>query len=400
MKQKTLFTFPKRSKKEATKSLHEFSLSRRNTQEKLEVYAKYLKVYLNVLFFKHARNKIPKLSVFINICDMFAGRGDYDGKQGSAVLALEIIKEFQEKIKDKDINISLYLNDKDEKCFQSLGEVIRSAEAEGWAHCSHMDANDAIKKRMAEFLDKERNFGGEAKFYNLFYLDPFGYSELEKSSIGTIVGDDKSHNECILFVPVTRIAQFIKRGESNLKQMPSIRKFCEEYSINFQEAEGLEGFGKIIKKALADAYYPSYVGSVRLQAKGANYYALYFIGSHIYGLDRFMEVVKSVKSSNEPIRQRSPLGMFDFLWEHDLSESEIMSYLSEPRTNCELYEHLLRGGWEPTLMNKLLGIMKEQGKISVQPLKKGLRKGSLYLRHKSPKVCLQAKTNDQQGNLL
>lgn len=328
-----------------------------HSQEKLRIYYEYLSAYLIILLQKFNH---------VNVYDMMAGEAFYedkDGKKfkGSAVLAFEVIKkckDMKEFRGDPAKEIHLYLNDIKSKKYESLQDY-KIKQNVDWVHCHNKDVNTAILERLAQTrADK-----------NLFYLDPFGIKQIKKSSIDAIVR--KKNNECLWFFPVTHMARFIK------EDVAAITKFCDDYGISIAEHSNVKWheWGKIMKDAFKRSYPKSYVGMAKLEkTKGPNYYALYFIGNNALGLQRFIEVVKRIDS----------LQMELFL----PSDSEMMSYLSESptktRTNCELYEHILKEGWLNSSSLSLLKTMEEDGKIKVFP-EEGVRrkKGAFYLSHKA-----------------
>lgn len=335
----------------------------KQSQEKLRIYSKYLRVYLSIMLNSGYNN--------IGIYDMFAGMGVYDKEaKGSAILAFDIIKEFREKHK----HIYLYLNDNDEECYQSL-RFHTQADVNRWVKCTSMEADDAIAMYTKQGDHKAK----------LFYLDPYGYIQIKKSSINAIIVDSKSKNECFWFIPVTRIVQFFRKGKPISEQESSVAEFFREHEIDisdFQDA-GWHQWGQVLKESLEVAFYPSYVGVVKLKTRLANYYALYFISNHIYGLDVFLHNAKSKKDIS------TQLGLLS----KDADELNIQSYLmedSEGKSNKQLYERALRKGIIPRMAGKILQTMKDRKEISIHPFLEGNPVRGLYLSwgnyKQSPKI--------------
>ncbi len=70
-----------------------------HSQAKLDFYKNYLSKYLVVLL-------NDKYTSEINIYDIFCGIGIYDdGKQGSPIIAIKIIKDLLEKYPLKNVNL-------------------------------------------------------------------------------------------------------------------------------------------------------------------------------------------------------------------------------------------------------------------------------------------------------
>ncbi len=333
------------------------------SSEKLAVYTRYLQRYLNVML---NRTDVDE----IHICDMLAGRGKCDSQadgglslfanqgeeyskeaEGSALLAMNIIKETLKKFSKKEIR--LYLNE-----LESYDDLCNNISPKPeWVSCSNKDVNKAVDEYFA-CLNKDVD--------KLFYLDPFGYTQIKKESLDKIVRTPRT--ECLLFVPVTRISQFVNRNKPADEQAPGIPRFLKDYNIdheNYKQAKPSH-WGLIIKEAFAKIYSKQYVGVAIFKAKNSNYYALYFIGNHFYGLEKFLESVKKLRILSQ--------------------ESEIESYLSEWRTNFDIYVWGLKNGWLPTKTNIVLTRMKEKNQLDIDNRGEKNNLGFFYLNHKPSKT--------------
>ena len=347
-----------------------------HTQKKLRIFSAYLDRYLTIL--------LPQPYVErVDVYDMFAGQGMYQGDAGSAMLALETIKKHRAR---QGKNVRLHLNENNPEHFQKLCEHIGAgtSDSSNWASCSQQDANDAIAE---ELRNVPQN--------SLFYLDPFGYSQIKKPTLDAIV--QKPGAECLLFVPVSNIVRFIRKGAEAKDQLRSIAKFIEEYGINIRQHSKAEwrDWGGIIRAAFIKTYSqnprPPYIGIATLETTGANYYALYFFGKHPKGMEQFTEVVNRVKEDEEP-----QLDLFV------PENKEVRQYLSDSekgRTNNDLYDWMLRQGWATKTARACLHEMEKNGEITVHA-KTGKRKsGDFYLSYKrfreSPKIVVKS---NRDGN--
>ncbi len=341
------------------------------SKKKLDVYSSYLSAYLNIIL----NTPIAKE---IHIYDMLAGKGKYEKSEstGSAIRALEVIKRLSPNLHNKEIY--LHLNEYKSKSYNALLRNI--APKPDWVDCTNEDVNDAIQLCLAnDFLGK----------YKVFYLDPYGYTQIKRASIDTIMA--RQNVECLLFVPVSRIVQFVKRGKPMEEQEKGIAKFLEEYKIDIKETYiqkiKWNNWGMFIKDKLAEIYSKQYIGMATLQAGKANNYALYFIGNHIYGLHKFVEIVSKIEKGEDV---QSPL----------ISEEgeKLCKYLSEKRTNIELYDWGLRHGWLPSRIRKvLIELEKKERLIVYTPDKRKL--GDFYLgygNYKKPKPILHVKIKSER----
>ena len=329
----------------------------RHTQEKLRVFSEYLDRYLTILL---ALPYVKRVDIF----DMLAGQGMYGSAAGSAMRAFETVKKHRQKQPGKDVH--LHLNEGVYEKFRTLREHIQpdSPENRGWVKCSQKDVNVAVDECLGEV---------HSNAYKLFYLDPFGYTQIDKDTLSRIVS--AQNTECLLFVPVTRFAQFVRKGVAENKQLKSIKKFCEEYNIEPLRHQNTEwsAWGDVVRDAFVRTYGQRsgpYVGMFPLNAGNTNHYALYFFGKHPYGMEKFMEIVESLKEEQ-----------LDLFIPREV-EKEILEFLSEPRTNGDIYEWALRKGWSVKTAGKHLRAMEEQEMFVVAPKRKA---GIFYLSYQNSK---------------
>ena len=135
------------------------NLIKRHSKEKLNVYKSYLGSYLSVM----THTKFNP----IFIIEPFAGCGkDIEGNIGSAIIAQKIARS-----KTFKPNIYLLFNDINK------------------AHCEnlkkHLDIKDPYLKITNEDANKTINTAlnyATAKSHQLFFLDPFGYTQINAST--------------------------------------------------------------------------------------------------------------------------------------------------------------------------------------------------------------------------
>ena len=337
-----------------------------HTREKLQIFAAYLRRYLTILHYAKYRA--------VRVYDMFAGRGQYGDDTGSALRAAEIVKEHRES---SGIDARLHLNENAPDAFRVLCEHAAVISSDKWLTCTQKDANKAI----AECLADRRGIP------KLFYLDPFGYSQINKSTLDAVCCEDGA--ECLLFMPVTRIAQFISKRKDNDEQVRPIAQFLNDYGINVSEHRSAKwrDWGGIIKDALVNKYSQKFVGLAVLQAERSTYHALYFVG-HIYGLDKFLESVNRIQKDEHP-----QLELFVS------NDADVEKFLSTPQTNHDIYAWGLRQGWTPSYTRNIFKDLEKRGRILVCSLNEGMRrrKGNFYLKHEhykmSPKIKVKVKSD-------
>ena len=336
-----------------------------HTREKLRIFSAYLDRCLSIML-----GGFPAMRIY----DMFAGQGKYEGSSGSAVYAAQIVREHRDKT-GKDVR--LHLNESDPVKFDMLCKHVNVEESGNWLQCTKKDANEAVNECLSS----------SSRVPQLFYLDPFGYSQIRKATMDQICGARKT--ECLLFVPVSHIARFARKAYND-ESVAALFNFLKDYDINpnNENATKAKDWLRIIKNAFVRAYPGRYVGLAEL-ASGPNYYGLYFVCNHLKGLEKFLEIVQWVKE-----QRGLQLNLFS------AEEPEILSYLSEWRTNNEIYEWMLQQGRDGKQARALLLELNNKGKITVSTCDgTKWKKGSFYLSYKyyeaSPKIKVKS---DHVGN--
>ena len=338
-----------------------FDPKNQHSQKKLVIFSKYLQRYLDV---------VGKRSRSIRVYDMFAGKGQYNENPGSAVQAVDIIKKYRAY---SNCDVRLYLNEKDPENYNSLCQNIKLQDHQEWLTCTQENANDMIAKYLSD----------PYKSRQLFFLDPFGYTQISKETVDNICAQPQS--ECLWFIPVSNIGRFA----SIASRVDGLDRFMEEYGIAPEVYKGKNITWKwvtILKKAFVNSYPDHYVSVAKLKAPHG-IYALYFMTRHIRGLDKFVEVVDSVAEQSQ-----SQLKLFTSTEDND----ETRQFLSVERSNKEVYEWMLKQGRVPKSARKILREMEKRGEINVRPTDatQQRRKGSFYLNYQhyqeSPKIMIQS----------
>lgn len=248
-----------------------FDTIKPHTLLKLKVLEKYLNAYSEIM------GRVFRSIAFI---DAYAGRGkckDNNNKEydGSPIIMSKAINRILSIERGKCNKAKYYANDIDKE------------------NCNLLEANLLPFKDIVSISSKEaKEFISECLLnvcpqYSsaLFFIDPFNYSIL-KADIENIFDTcegyfNKCQSEVILFLPISNVYRFKTNNEYQ-----SIVNFVESYGINPEEDKNPNKFMERIRQALAGN--DKYCASVKLK-DGANTYALFFIGKHIYGVDKFME---------------------------------------------------------------------------------------------------------------
>jgi len=135
-----------------------------HSEAKLNFYKTYLSKYLSILL-------LDKYTNTINIYDVFCGVGIYkDGKKGSPIITIEIIKDLLEKYSSK--NITLTINDKDKSKVENVTNYIQS----NYNNICRLESYNLDALDMFNIVNKKIKYKKGVK--NLIFIDPYGYKNI------------------------------------------------------------------------------------------------------------------------------------------------------------------------------------------------------------------------------
>ena len=329
----------------------------KHSQEKLLVYKKYLINYLSVLTNQSYYNQIF-------IWDIFAGKGKDDaGTEGSSIIAAKAIEDFR---KEKGKDIQLFLNELNDEYFKQL--KINLNEYVEFTNFYQGEGEDFLKKIIERLKNKN-------EVLNFFFIDPWGYTQYSTDTLKKLLNLKKS--EYLIFIPTSHIYRFTNVSNEN---KPSA-KFVQDLGVEHKDFKNAESFIKelesIFKKIANSEYIYSY--KIEKREKKNSFHHLFFITKHIKGAEKFLQAKNKVK---ENLPQQ--ITLFDNLDK----ENEIKNYLTEWRTNEEIYEWGIKNALLSKDINPILTELENKGKLEFGGEER--KKGSFYLSN-SPKKKIKIK---------
>ncbi len=311
-----------------------------HTKEKVQIYEKYLKAYLSVLL-------NSPYTKGINIYEPLAGMGAYSNLDGSALLSCRI----SSLIKDnkKNIPIKVFLNDKDKKSYDSLciscGQyypIITQKEA---AHF----ILDTIKEAKVKYVD----------YHKFYFIDPYGYTQVNKDDINALLKLDKI--ELLFFIPISHIYRFIN-GNKEEKHLQGVFNFLKSYTISVDNIKKSDDLVIEIKNCFLREGRNFYVQDYPLKTKG-NKYSLFFITKHIFGAEKFLEIMYKKKNDKKIMKFKEDCPLFcDFMEEKEQinplndKKEELYSFIRNNNNkinNVMLYKWLIQNSCLPKHFNIL-----------------------------------------------
>ncbi len=340
-----------------------------HSKAKLDLYKSYLSEYLPIL--GHS-----KYIDTINIFDIFCGTGIYeDGNLGSPLIAASCIQDYEEYFEKKSIPskpVKLYVNDFDINKVYTVSELIDSLSLKNCSVATYnLDASDMLDlvgEKINSFSNKERS---------LVFIDPYGYSKIDKTKLYNLL--KRRRSEVILFLPVAHMKRFTDEALTDLekKAYDNLRNFIidffdenskilNEFNINIFD------YIEELRKAFSfnDEFYTA---SHYIERNKANYYALFFIGHHIYGLEKFIEAKWKNDSLGQGFNQSKNANTLfgEQLVEYDKNisvsklEKLFRELIEKEVSNLQLYEFTLKNQFKTTHMNQLLRELKNKKRIQI-----------------------------------
>lgn len=332
-----------------------------HSQAKLDFYRNYLWRYLNILLHDNFTSKI-------NIYDIFCGIGIYeDGGKGSPIIAMEAIKNAIAKHPSKIITLTI--NDVEKEKVNTATNHIN----ENYQNiCLFKAHNQDAKEMFAIVLNNLKQSKKDEK--NLIFIDPYGYKEIYKQNILNIMKAGKS--EIILFLPIANMYRFsnVALIDEENNSYKHLKRFIEEFfddknhQIYQENYDGQIDYIEFIKEAFSfnDKYFSA---SYSIQRDTKNYYAMFFITSHIYGLEKILETKWQLDNlCGEGFEQTKEATLFDsinqdekiFNCKEKLKICLNLFLTKNYRSNNEIYEYTLKCGFLPKHANETLENIKDK----------------------------------------
>jgi three-Cys-motif partner protein len=359
-----------------------------HSKAKVDFYKTYLERYVAILcqsqYIRHIR-----------IYDVFCGMGIYeDGGKGSPVVAYDTIKSIYEAHKvTNNTEITLTINDKSPERIAKVNEYINSHKHTYCKVCSYnLDIIQLLEKIVPEIISTPTDTR------NLVFIDPYGYKDIKKELLQNLMKNGRT--EVILFLPISHMQRFTNaamQDEDSITQYEPLRNFV--YSFFPQENHPIR---KITVRAkeyiqyLADALKfdnQYFATSYYIERDKANYFALFFMSSNIFGFEKILDVKWTLDEEHGGgFKLPEPTGNL-FAEEFSLEtkndnarklKAKLEEVLKRPQTNNELYEIVLRNEFLPKHANEVLRDMQQNNpRFTVINIATGknARKNSFYLSY-------------------
>ena len=288
------------------------------TMVKLEIFEKYLEVWLPTFVMSDFPNPIQ-------IFDLFSGSGrDMNGISGSPLRIIEIIKKHINILKKQQKIVYLFFNDIDRQKITLLEKLINDSIAD--AGLSSFIVVQYTNETFIRCLDLYRKCLNNG--CNLIFVDQNGFKEVNEKVFKFLIGLQRT--DFMFFISSTFIHRFANRPE-----------FANHHP-NFDINRIRKTSRKLIHNVICDEfekYVPPEIKSYALfsfsimKSDHNNIYGLIFVTKHILGADKFLQTVWKKNAIN---------GNANYDIDDDLSKDQLDLFNGKLLTKIEKFQLELR----------------------------------------------------------
>lgn len=241
-----------------------------DTNVKLSLYKEYLREWFPVFIAAYKPHRR-----IVNLFDFFCGPGkDSEGTLGSPLIALEVLKDYQDHVQNTSVEINLHFNDSKTEYIETLKWNIAESGLPTDKINIHFYNKDFIEL-FPQLISKMENAA------NLIFLDQFGVKYVNEERFKVLIA-----------LPVTDIIFFISSSTFNRFHTDDnvtnvIGLSSEEIQEKpFYEIHRLvhEKYSELIPKKASYLLAPFSI------KKGTNIYGLIFGSGHPLGMEKFLGI--------------------------------------------------------------------------------------------------------------
>lgn len=336
-----------------------------HSKAKVELYGKYLSIYLNIL---SKVNSVERIYIF----DLLCGEGLYqDGSKGSPLVTLQVIKNHYFSQGRICPNISIWLNDngssKIEKGIYKIQRVKRLCDEHFVPNNVELRfLQDDYEKIFPLALDAIRRSKG-AK--GLFFIDPYGYKSIKPTDIKNIL--ESGNTEVLLFLPTSYMYRFAETSlRSSFPGSEPLQDLLKELFVSITpHFSSVYDFIDQIKGRFR--YYLSdkniFVDTFTIERDRQNVYCLFFFTSHTRGFEKMLETkwaMDSEQGRGFKIQRNTPLFSSIEVSGYTQKLEDLVSR-TEHCTNQDLYYFGLEHGFLPKHTVEVLRGWKKEQRLDV-----------------------------------
>jgi three-Cys-motif partner protein len=327
-----------------------------HSKAKINLYVKYLSIYLNIL---HRVEFVKKIHLY----DLFAGEGVYeDGEKGSPVQTVETIKNYYFFNKKSCKDIEVVFNDigksdiepdktKIERVKRFTATIFRPPNVN--ISYSEKDYNILLPKLIQEL----NSFNESDKA--LLFIDPWGYKDIKPNELKDLLSNGKT--ELILFLPISFMYRFAEKAiYENFKGGEALEKFITElFGGELPNTTDVIKFILSIKLKLKEYLNMIYIDTFTLKPDKFNIFCLFFFTHNRKGFEKMIQAKWSIdKDHGKGFEDNTALGLFDeiILSGYDNLLRDFI-FNSVGKTNSEVKDFGYENGFLPKHSRDILQVL-------------------------------------------
>jgi three-Cys-motif partner protein len=334
-----------------------------HSQVKVELYTKYLAIYLNVL------HHVPSIK-HIHIFDLLCGEGKYANDCfGSSVAAATVIKDHYFSNGKACTNTTLLLNDSG----MSEIELGKSKIQRNRELISNIFLPDNVKVSYEELdyshiikLIIEKLDSIPSSQRALVFIDPYGYKEINPTDLTALLRNRKT--ELLLFLPASFIYRFAETAIK--KDFPGSEAakilLNAVFGSNLPCFSSCDDFIGKFKKALQSIVQTTHSSSFTIERDARNTYCLLFYTNNERGFEKMLETKWALdENRGHGFRLDNAQTNLFSAGELDDFEGKLYAFISsaQSKTNYELKMFGLECEYLPKHTLEALKALKKNDKI-------------------------------------
>lgn len=325
-----------------------------HSRAKVELYSKYLSIYLNIL---GRASSVKKIYLY----DLMCGEGVYeDGSKGSPIEAIKKINEHYYANKNTCPDIDIWFNDKDKsgidtneykidrvkKCCQEIFTPLNVNI--NYTHGDYSEILPEVINKLKSLLESERA---------LLFLDPYGYKDIQPEHIKKFLENEKT--EMILFLPVSFMYRFANKSLSK-EEFPggqALKDFLSPlFGDKIQNVNSPNDFLEKIKQSFRKYLsYKIFVDPFTLERGKNNIFSLFFFTPHIKGFETMLKTKwKLDEERGQGFRLEKNYSLFSKIQISNYPQKLKEFIQKGNKTNRDLYRFGLDNGFLPMHTREVL----------------------------------------------
>jgi len=343
-----------------------------HSKAKIELYEKYLSIYLNIIARVEFIDRIYLL-------DLFAGEGIYeDAEKGSPLAAINCIKNHYFANGKKCTNTTIYFNDygkskidptksKIERIKSLIEkEYVPAAVEIEYSETPYSEIISEVIARLNKLTKNQRA---------LIFIDPWGYKDINPLDIRELLQNGLT--EVLLFLPIYHMYRFADKALSKSDNFPGGKPLEKFFLTLFEEQkpntnsnlEFIDSLSNQFKAYLQIKYTDTFV----IEREKGNFFCLFFFTNNKKGYQKMLESKWSLDEAEGKgftiNVNPGQMGLFSVVETGNYSEKvKVFLHENPNTTNLELFEFGLSNRHLPKHTKLVLDKLKSQDLIDVNSL--------------------------------